>query len=51
MGKSYGVEQFDLVVMRERVKRGDWSHDEAMRTIAASYNMAKRNFKASVQSI
>lgn len=43
MGKvSYGIEQFDLVVLRQRVLAGIWSHDEAMRTLQASYNLAKR---------
>lgn len=40
--KNYGVEQFDLVVLRQRVLAGIWSHDEAMRTLQASYNLAKR---------
>lgn len=39
---NYGIEQFDLVVLRQRVLAGVWSHDEAMRTLKASYNLAKR---------
>lgn len=38
---TYGIEQFDFVVIRQRVKSGEWSHDEAMRTLKASYNLAK----------
>lgn len=41
---SYGIEQFDLVVLRQRVLAGIWSHDEAMRTLQASYNTAKATF-------
>lgn len=41
MGKiSYGIEQFDLIVIRQRVLAGIWSHDEAMRTLKESYKIA-----------
>lgn len=39
---NYGIEQFDLVIFRQRVLAGIWSHDEAMRTLKDYYNMAKR---------
>ncbi len=43
MGKvCYGIEQFDLVVLRQRVLAGVWSHDEAMRTLKASYELVKK---------
>lgn len=41
---TYGIEQSDLVVMRQRVKSGAWSFGEAMRTLKASYNLAKNAF-------
>lgn len=37
----YGIDLFDMHVMRRRIKNGRMSHDECMRTLAESFKIAK----------